>query len=278
MAYLPGNLGQRIKELRTQHDLTVAQLAEKVGIDKSTLSRIENGKTQNIGAEQLISLCREFQVSADFLLGITTVPDTMNYSAEQFGLTEKAGKALLSRKVHMDMLNRLLENEQFCQLTYTLFYSTEPNRTAGAFSRNNLMGYADSLFVEHMNKSVQGNQQLMAMNRKLGSELIDPNTIGNQQMLEDFRRIIMQIRRDIQQQNPVSAPLTREFLKEMDEALLEKAEGDRKNINPRTVAEVMTDKSMVANICTPEQRARFIDLMEEILQGYGGKADGKAEQ
>ena len=156
MAYLPGNLGQRIKELRTQHDLTVAQLAEKVGIDKSTLSRIENGKTQNIGAEQLISLCREFQVSADFLLGITTVPDTMNYSAEQFGLTEKAGKALLSRKVHMDMLNRLLENEQFCQLTYTLFYSTEPNRTAGAFSRNNLMGYADSLFVEHMNKSVQG--------------------------------------------------------------------------------------------------------------------------
>ena len=278
MAYLPGNLGQRIKELRTQHDLTVAQLAEKVGIDKSTLSRIENGKTQNIGAEQLISLCREFQVSADFLLGITTVPDTMNYSTEQFGLTEKAGKALLSRKVHMDMLNRLLENEQFCQLTYTLFYSTEPNRTAGAFSRNNLMGYADSLFVEHMNKSVQGNQQLMAMNRKLGSELIDPNTIGNQQMLEDFRRIIMQIRRDIQQQNPVSAPLTREFLKEMDEALLEKAEGDRKNINPRTVAEVMTDKSMVANICTPEQRARFIDLMEEILQGYGGKADGKAEQ
>ena len=278
MAYLPGNLGQRIKELRTQHDLTVAQLAEKVGIDKSTLSRIENGKTQNIGAEQLISLCREFQVSADFLLGITTVPDAMNYSAEQFGLTEKAGKALLSRKVHMDMLNRLLENEQFCQLTYTLFYSTEPNRTAGAFSRNNLMGYADSLFVEHMNKSVQGNQQLMAMNRKLGSELIDPNTIGNQQMLEDFRRIIMQIRRDIQQQNPVSAPLTREFLKEMDEALLEKAEGDRKNINPRTVAEVMTDKSMVANICTPEQRARFIDLMEEILQGYRGRADGKAEQ
>lgn len=278
MAYLPGNLGQRIKELRTQHDLTVAQLAEKVGIDKSTLSRIENGKTQNIGAEQLISLCRGFQVSADFLLGITTVPDTMNYSTEQFGLTERAGKALLSRKVHMDMMNRLLENEQFCQLTYTLFYSTEPNRTAGAFSRNNLMGYADSLFVEHMNKSVQGNQQLMAMNRKLGSELIDPNTIGNQQMLEDFRRIIMQIRRDIQQQNPVSAPLTREFLKEMDEALLEKAEGDRKNINPRTVAEVMTDKSMVANICTPEQRARFIDLMEEILQGYGGKADGKAEQ
>lgn len=278
MAYLPGNLGQRIKELRTQHDLTVAQLAEKVGIDKSTLSRIENGKTQNIGVEHLIALCREFQVSADFLLGITTMPDTMNYSVDRLGLTEEAGKALLSRRVHMDMLNRLLENEQFCQLTYTMFYATEPSRTAGTFSRNNVIGYADSLFVEHMNKSIRGNQQLMAVNRKLGAELIDPHTIGNQQMLEDFRRIIMQIRRDIQQRNPISAPLTREFFKEMDEALLEKVGGDRQSINPRTVAEVMTDKSMVANICTPEQRTRFIDLLEEILQGYGEKTDGQEEQ
>lgn len=278
MAFLPGNLGQRIKELRTQHNLTVAELAEKIGIDKSTLSRIENGKTQNIGAEQLVNLCREFQVSADFLLGITTMPDTMNYSVDRLDLTEKAGKAMLSRKVHMDMLNRLLENELFCQLTYTLFYATEPNQVAGTFTRNNLMGYADSLFVEHMNKTIQGNQQIMALNRKLGAELIDPNTIGNQQMLEEFRRIIMQIRRDIQQEKPVSAALTRDFFRAMDEALLEKAGGDRQNISPRIVAEVITDKSMVANICTPEQRLRFIGLVEEILQGNGGKADEQAEQ
>ena len=66
----------------------------------------------------------------------------------------------------------------------------------------------------------------------------------------------------------------RESLKEMDKELLERAGEERKNINPRIVAEVMTDKSLVANICTPSQRLRFIDLMEEILTEYGG-TDGE---
>ena len=58
-------------------------------------------------------------------------------------------------------------------------------------------------------------------------------------------------------EEPPSVPLTREFLKEIDKELLERAGGERKKINPRIVAEVMTDKSLVANICTPEQRARL---------------------
>ena len=73
---------------------------------------------------------------------------------------------------------------------------------------------------------------------------------------------------------PPSVPVTREFLKEIDRELLERAGGERKNINPRIVAEVITDKSLVANICTPDQRLRFIDLMEEILTEYGGEDGG----
>lgn len=73
---------------------------------------------------------------------------------------------------------------------------------------------------------------------------------------------------------PPSVPVTREFLKEMDKELLTQAGGQRKNINPRIVAEVMTDKSLVANICTPDQRERFVDLMEEILSEYGGEDGG----
>ena len=69
-------------------------------------------------------------------------------------------------------------------------------------------------------------------------------------------------------------PLTREFLKEIDKELLERAGGERKNINPRIVAEVLTDKSLVANICTPDQRLRFIDLMEDILITYRGEDGG----
>ena len=93
-------------------------------------------------------------------------------------------------------------------------------------------------------------------------------------MTEEFRQIIQQIRKEMKMEKPPSVPLTREFLKEIDRELLERAGGERKNINPRIVAEVLTDKSLVANICTPGQRLRFIDLMEEILTEYGGEDGG----
>ena len=284
MAYLPGNFRQRVQELMKKHDVKKEKIADLMGVHKSTLSRIlgdskeKDDESPKVSVDAIVKVAKYFNVSTDFLLGITTVPDPMNYPVEQFGLTEGAAKAMLSRSVHMDMLNRLLENPQFGQLTYTMYRATEPNQTAGIMSRNSLLAYTGSLYAEAMINTVQKKQQIMGLNYKLGSELINPNTIGNQQMEDEFRSIVAQIRRDIQMENPVSVPLTREFLAEMDKLLLEYADGKRENINPRIVAEVMTDKSMVANICTPDQRERFVTLMTEILSTYGGGGNGEEKE
>ena len=122
--------------------------------------------------------------------------------------------------------------------------------------------------------SLKAKKEMKKDSRRIAAEIIDPNTIGNQRMLEEFRMIIQQIRKELKMKKPPSVPVTREFLKEMDKELLSRADGERKNINPRIVAEVMTDKSMVANICTPDQRDRFVNLMEEILTEYGGEGGG----
>ena len=37
------NIGNRLKQLRKDHDLTLDQLSKKTGVAKSTLSEIENG-------------------------------------------------------------------------------------------------------------------------------------------------------------------------------------------------------------------------------------------
>lgn len=284
MAYLPGNFRQRVQELMKQHDMNAEDLAKLVEVSTDTVRRMlkvsEGGEdgSPKVSVDAIIKMAKYFNVSTDFLLGITIMPDPMNYPVEQLGLTEGAAKAILSRSVHMGILNRLLENPQFGQLTYTMYYATEPNQTAGITSRNNLLAHTGSLFTEVMNNTVQHKQQIMGLNYKLGSELINPNTIGNQQMEDEFRSIVAQIRRDIQRENPVSVPLTREFLAEIDKLLLEYADCKRENINPRIVAEVMTDKSMVANICTPEQREQFVTLMTEILSTYGGEGNGKEKE
>jgi transcriptional regulator with XRE-family HTH domain len=278
MAFLPGDIGQRIKELREQRDIKQEKLAEILNINKATLSRIERGETKTVGSDILMALAEHFNVSVDFLVGFTCVPDPKNYSVEALGLSSDGAKAMISRKVHMEIVNRLLENPEFCQLTYTMHYALEPNQMAAVSSANNMLVFGDSLMVGVMNQSVKGNQELLALSRRLGAEMIDPNTIGNYKMEDEFRKIIAQLRRDIRREKPVSVPLTREFLEEADWELLQRAGGVRENVNPRMVAEIICEKMLVDRICTPEQKERFIAVFADILSNGGGEEDGKAIQ
>ena len=278
MAFLPGDIGQRIRELREQRDIKQEKLAEILNINKATLSRIERGETKTVGSDILMTLAPHFNVSVDFLVGFTCVPDPKNYSVEALGLSSDGAKAMISRKVHMEIVNRLLENPEFCQLTYTMHYALEPNQMAAVSSANNMLVFGDSLMVGVMNQSVKGNQELLALSRRLGAEMIDPNTIGNYKMEDEFRKIIAQLRRDIRREKPVSVPLTREFLEEADRELLQRAGGVRENVNPRMVAEIICEKMLVDRICTPEQKERFIAVFADILSNGGGEEDGKAIQ
>ena len=268
------SIGERINHLKDRKGMKDTELAKVLHIDRATLKRIIEGGTEKVSSQVIIDAAQHFGVSTDFLLGLTDMPDPMNHPVEEFGLTVPAARAILSEDVHKEMLNRLLENQRFGQLTHTMFYALEPNQTEGIMSRNNLLAYGESLFLECMNVSLKTKREMKKDSRKIASEIIDPNTVGNHQMLEEFRKIIQQLRKEMKMKKPPSVPLTREFLKEIDKELLERAGGERKKINPRIVAEVLTDKSLVANICTPSQRLRFIDLMEEILTEYGGEDGG----
>lgn len=278
MAFLPGDIGQRIRELREQRDIKQEKLAEILNINKATLSRIERGETKTVGSDILMKLAEYFGVSIDFLVGYTCMPDPKNYSVEALGLSVDGAKAMISRRVHMEILNRLLENPEFCQLTYTMHYALEPNQMAGVSSANNMLAFGDSIMVGVMNRSVKGNQELMALSRRLGAEMIDPNTVGNYKMEDEFRKIITQLRRDIRQEKPVSVPLTREFLMEADRELLQRADGTRENVNPKMVAEIICEKMLVDRICTPEQKERFIAVFADILSNGGGEEDEKTTQ
>lgn len=58
-----------IKELRARHDMNQHQLALKMGVTQTTVSRWERN-VESITASQLIKLCLMFDVSADDILGI----------------------------------------------------------------------------------------------------------------------------------------------------------------------------------------------------------------
>lgn len=64
---------KRIKELREDHDLTQAQVAEYLGMKQPQYFRYEKG-TRDIPSDLLIALSKLYNVSTDYILGLK---DTM---------------------------------------------------------------------------------------------------------------------------------------------------------------------------------------------------------
>lgn len=59
----------RIRQLREDHDMNQSQVAEKLGIRQNVYSRYETGKN-DMKPYHLIELCKLFNVSADYILGL----------------------------------------------------------------------------------------------------------------------------------------------------------------------------------------------------------------
>ena len=62
--------GARLKEIRKDHGDTQKTLGEKLGFSTPTVSKWEQGETDPT-LDCLVKICRMYQVSADYLLGLT---------------------------------------------------------------------------------------------------------------------------------------------------------------------------------------------------------------
>ena len=114
MPFLKGDIRDRIVELAQRKGENMEKLAQCVGITGSQLSRIINGKTLKVSHELVIAIAAEFDVSTDFLLGLTSIPDRTRL--DELGLSEKAIRNLVSGRVNRKCINHLLEDEELIRL------------------------------------------------------------------------------------------------------------------------------------------------------------------
>ena len=63
------NLSNKLKTLRIQRQMTLKDVACRVGVSKSIISAYENG-SRRPSYEMLIKLARLFDVTTDYLLGL----------------------------------------------------------------------------------------------------------------------------------------------------------------------------------------------------------------
>ena len=111
--YLPGNVRERIQDLMKERKITQNELAARAGCNESTLSRFLTGKTDKLSDENIIAIAGAFQVTTDFLLGLTNIPDRTNYDFAELGLSVEAGKTLYPNSKAAAAVNAMLGSKSF---------------------------------------------------------------------------------------------------------------------------------------------------------------------
>ena len=143
--FLPGHIRQRLFDLMKHNNVSQTELARKIGCNDSLLSRFLSEKTDKLGDENIIRIARAFNVSTDFLLGVTTVPDRKNYEIDELGLSAQAARNLYTGKANAQVVNYLLESPRFLELTYILEQYFNDTVAAGYAAQNQLYATLSSL-------------------------------------------------------------------------------------------------------------------------------------
>ena len=148
--WLPNDTRQRIQNLIKNSSITQAELAGIIGLSESALSRYLKGQTEMLGDGYIIKIAKHFNVSTDFLLGETDIPDRKNYDIEELGLSAESAKLLYTGKIDSGILNLLLEDPKFAHLIRLLALYKDETMLDGirvanqnyTFLRSLLMGQA----------------------------------------------------------------------------------------------------------------------------------------
>ena len=143
-------LNERITDLRMAAQMTQQELAGKLEISKRTVVGMESDESPtNIPHTVLMRLSEIFEVSVDYLLGLTNVPCRDNATAENLGLSDTAIKVLMNNEISRQFLNHLLCSPQFIELANMADVYFEDLERAGYDKRNELFTNAISRVTEY---------------------------------------------------------------------------------------------------------------------------------
>ena len=114
------SIQERLKDLRVEKGLTLEQLSQQTKIPASTLGSYESDDYKEIPHRNILDLAKFYEVSADYLLGMTENRQLDNISISELHLSDAALSLLKDRKINTLLLSELITHEQFRRLMLDL--------------------------------------------------------------------------------------------------------------------------------------------------------------
>jgi transcriptional regulator with XRE-family HTH domain len=216
----------RVRNLRLDKNLSQKQLADRLFVAHSQISRLESGETTNISSSLLVALAKEFHVSTDYLLCLTPISVPKSYDISQLGLSEEAVKRLITKKIDASVLNRLLEHKDFPELCVLMKNYFDNTVASGIMARNQVIDFATEPLVELMSAEPSKRAEIIKDMSFLNSTKIQNNEADVEKIKNILMKIIREIKEDVTAQQPTGAIATAEAVNAIRDSLPDKPQSE----------------------------------------------------
>lgn len=254
--YLPGTIRDRLRDLMRQRKMTQAELAKKIDIAESTLSRFVSGRTDKLGDESVMQIAEIFNVSTDFLLGITDEPDRKNYDVSELGLSVEAAKNLYTGKLNTDVVNKLLTNPHFAEATYLISRYLNDTLAVGFATQNQLY---DSVAL-----LMNGNKQAVHDISALKTPIYQADLSAIQRQ---FMAAVKEIKKNADTEIEQTKKIQKDIFDKMVSELTKGQDIQKCKITPEDIADTVAESVSCMNGVTEEIQGQIKQLFLSITGG-----------
>ena len=254
--YLPADVRTRINDLIKNRKTTQKKVAIAIGISESTLSRFLKGEVEKLGEESIIRLARVFDVSTDFILGVTEIPDKKHYDISELGLSVEAAKNLYTGKVNTDVVKRLLENPRFAMVTYMIGQYLDDTFASGFAAQNQMLTSLSSMMLGQ-NKTPAA---VMAA-REANAQRVPVQQYDLARIQDTFMTAVKEVKREVGSDLEAAKALSKEATEEMFATLMKGQNTPVPSATPEEIAGLVTQS--ISNVEGVDQQA--LDTFNQAL-------------
>ena len=266
-AYLPGTVRERIQDQLKERKITQGELAAEIGISESAFSRFLSAKTDKIGDDYIVKIADFLGVSTDFILGQTDFPERRNYDIGELGLSYKAAMALYTREVDTNVVNRILENPRFPEITRMIARYFKDTIAESLTVQNamwdtlqQLTGTVDTSHLANPQEGMEAAAQILGMMKA------DPHEKDIESIQFALMTMLRDIKAGIQTQTPTTELATKQITQSMMQSMV-KGENAVPALQSITLEQLAGAYSTLPG-ATFELGTQFAELIKNFIRDF----------
>lgn len=265
--YLPGTVRERIQDQLKERKITQGELAAEIGISESAFSRFLSAKTDKIGDDYIVKIADFLGVSTDFILGQTDFPERRNYDIGELGLSYKAAMALYTREVDTNVVNRILENPRFPEITRMIARYFKDTIAESLAVQNamwdtlqQLTGTVDTSHLANPQEGMEAAAQILGMMKA------DPHEKDIESIQFALMTMLRDIKAGIQTQTPTTELATKQITQSMMQSMV-KGENAVPALQSITLEQLAGAYSTLPG-ATFELGTQFAELIKNFIRDF----------